>query len=73
MPRERVIGSTTALAYSSNNGGTITHNAEADYTAGADQALEQADRDGWTVVSVKNDWETVFAPGARSVRPDPPS
>ena len=30
------------------------------YTAGAEQALEQAARDGWTVVSVKNDWATVF-------------
>jgi hypothetical protein len=130
--RERVIGSTTALAYSSNNGCTITHNAEADYlddgpekpiriwsrtgrrpllaagnsngdipmlhfnqhhdkpslrllvlhddadrefdyTAGAEQALEQADRDGWTVVSIKNDWETVFAPGAGTARSDPPT
>jgi len=30
------------------------------YTAGADQALDQADRDGWTVVSMRNDWATVF-------------
>ena len=30
------------------------------YTTGAEQALEQAARDGWTVVSVKNDWATVF-------------
>ncbi len=30
------------------------------YTAGAERALEQADRDGWTVVSMKNDWTTVF-------------
>ena len=33
---------------------------EFDYTAGAEQALEQAARDGWTVVSVKDDWRTVF-------------
>ena len=33
---------------------------EFDYTAGAEQALEQADADGWTVVSIKNDWTTVF-------------
>ncbi len=33
---------------------------EFDYTAGADQALEQAVTDGWTVVSLKNDWTTVF-------------
>ena len=30
------------------------------YTEGAEQALEQAGADGWTVVSVKNDWATVF-------------
>jgi hypothetical protein len=120
IPRERVIGSSAALAYDSDRGGTISHKAEADYlddgpekplriwsrtgrrpllaagnsngdvpmlhfsqhkdksslrllvrhddadrefayTAGAEQALEQADQDGWTVVSVKNDWATVFA------------
>jgi phosphoglycolate phosphatase-like HAD superfamily hydrolase len=33
---------------------------EFDYTAGAEQALERADRDGWTVASIKNDWVTVF-------------
>ncbi len=34
---------------------------EFDYTAGAERALEQAEQQGWTVVSVKNDWQTVFA------------
>ncbi len=34
---------------------------EFDYTSGAEQALERADSDGWTVVSVKNDWATVYA------------
>jgi hypothetical protein len=33
---------------------------EFDYTAGAEQALERAKAEGWTVVSVKNDWATVF-------------
>ena len=33
---------------------------EFDYTSGAEQALEKADRSGWIVVSVKNDWATVF-------------
>jgi len=120
IPRERVIGSTTALAYTSDaTGGRITHtpvpdylddgpqkpiriwsrvgrrpllaggNANGDrpmleftrhadkpflrllilhddadrefsYTAGAEKALEQAARDDWTVVSMKNDWSTVF-------------
>ena len=119
VPRERVIGSSTALAYSSDDGGTITHNAEADYlddgpekpvriwnrtgrrpllaggnsngdvpmldftrhedkpflrllvlhddpvrefayTAGAESALERAAQQGWTVVSMKDDWTTVF-------------
>ena len=33
---------------------------EFDYTAGAETALEQAAADGWTVVSIKDDWTTVF-------------
>ncbi len=120
VPRERVIGSATALEYTSDErGGTITHKAEADYlddgpqkpiriwsrtgrrpvlaagnsngdiamldfaghpdkpslrllvlhddperefdyTRGAEQALEKARTDEWTVVSVKNDWASVF-------------
>jgi phosphoserine phosphatase len=120
VPRERVIGSATALAYTSDGrGGTITHTPapdylddgaekpiriwsrtgrrpllaagnsngdipmldftqhedrpflrllvlhddaerEFDYTDGAEQALEQADKNGWAVVSVSNDWATVF-------------
>ena len=31
------------------------------YTAGADAALDRAKAQGWTVVSVKDDWATVFA------------
>ena len=41
----------------------VLHNdgeREFDYTSGADQALDKADKHGWTVVSVKNDWATVF-------------
>jgi hypothetical protein len=120
VPRERVIGSTTALAYRSDPlGGTITHTPVLDYlddgpqkpiriwsrvgrrpllaagnsngdaamldftrhadkpflrllvlhddaerefsyTAGAEKALDQAARDDWTVVSMRNDWATVF-------------
>jgi hypothetical protein len=33
---------------------------EFDYMAGAEQALETASRDSWTVVSMKNDWNAVF-------------
>jgi hypothetical protein len=33
---------------------------EFDYTSGAEQALEKAGTNGWTVVSIKNDWVTVF-------------
>jgi phosphoserine phosphatase len=120
IPRERVIGSASALeSVSDERGGTITHKPEADYlddgpqkpiriwsrtgrrpllavgnsngdipmleftqhqdkpflpllllhddadrefgyTSGAEQALQRADTDGWTVVSIKNDWATVF-------------
>jgi len=33
---------------------------EFDYTSGAEQSLEQARADGWTVLSIKNDWAQVF-------------
>jgi len=33
---------------------------EFDYTSGAEQALDRAEKMDWTVVSVKNDWTTVF-------------
>jgi phosphoserine phosphatase len=33
---------------------------EFEYTAGAEQALERAGSAGWTVVSIENDWTTVF-------------
>jgi phosphoserine phosphatase len=120
IPRDRVIGSATALEYvGDETGGTVTRKPEADYlddgaqkpvriwsrigrrpllaagnsngdipmlefarhadrpflrllvdhddaerefayTAGAEQARERAVASGWTVVSVKNDWATVF-------------
>jgi len=34
---------------------------EFDYTAGAERSLELAAAGNWTVISVKNDWSTVFA------------
>jgi phosphoglycolate phosphatase-like HAD superfamily hydrolase len=34
---------------------------EFDYTAGAEKALEQAAKDDWTVVSMRNDWTTIFS------------
>ncbi|TCO20413.1 haloacid dehalogenase-like hydrolase [Kribbella steppae] len=34
---------------------------EFNYTAGAETSLEQARAQDWTVVSIKNDWATVFA------------
>ena len=30
------------------------------YTSGAEQALEQAGKSGWTIVSMKNDWASPF-------------
>jgi phosphoglycolate phosphatase-like HAD superfamily hydrolase len=33
---------------------------EFDYTAGAERALEHAKAYGWSVISMKNDWATVF-------------
>src|SRR5829696_3952066 len=126
IPRERVIGSSTALSYSEDGaGGTITRKPELDsvddgpvkpvriwsrigrrpimaggnsngdiemlqfahpgkvpsmrllirhddserefdYTSGAEKALHQADTDGWTIVSMKNDWTTIFSVSAPS-------
>jgi phosphoserine phosphatase len=34
---------------------------EFDYAAGAEQALDRATTHGWTVISIKDDWTTVFA------------
>ena len=31
------------------------------YVAGAEKSLDQAARDGWNVVSIRNDWATVFS------------
>jgi phosphoserine phosphatase len=120
IPAERVVGSSTGLRYSSENGGSVTYQAEMDvfddgpikpvriwsrigrrpilaagnsngdihmleyaggpsrpalrllvlhddadrefaYTAGAEASLERARAENWTVVSVKDDWGTVFA------------
>jgi FMN phosphatase YigB (HAD superfamily) len=33
------------------------------YSAGAEDSLERARADGWTVVSIKDDWATVFGDG----------
>ncbi len=33
---------------------------EFDYIAGAEKALDEANAKGWTVVSIRNDWTTVF-------------
>jgi phosphoserine phosphatase len=37
---------------------------EFDYTAGAEHALDVAAQQNWTVVSMRNDWNTVFPDGA---------
>jgi phosphoserine phosphatase len=34
---------------------------EFDYVTGAEQSLERAKAENWTIVSMKNDWATVFA------------
>ena len=37
---------------------------ECGYVAGAEQALDEARTQGWTVVSVRHDWATVFDPAS---------
>jgi phosphoserine phosphatase len=44
---------------------------EFDYTAGAEDALDQARAHGWTVVSIKDDWSTVFPEHPRSATAAP--
>jgi hypothetical protein len=34
---------------------------EFDYVAGAEKSLDEAKSNGWNVVSMKNDWTTVFS------------
>jgi hypothetical protein len=34
---------------------------EFDYTAGAERSLDLARAEGWTMVSIRNDWGTIFA------------
>jgi phosphoserine phosphatase len=36
---------------------------EFDYTEGAETALERAEAEGWTVISIKDDWSTVYDDG----------
>jgi hypothetical protein len=44
---------------------------EFDYTSGAERALEVAERSGYTVVSMKNDWASVFSPAGGDAGPHP--
>jgi phosphoserine phosphatase len=61
-------GDVPMLAYSGTESGPalrllLLHDdsdREFDYTAGAEQALDIAAQQNWTVVSIKNDWNTVF-------------
>jgi hypothetical protein len=76
IPAERVIGSTNALRYEPDeHGGTIVYLAEPDYFndgptkwPGPSGALEAAETKGWTVVSVKRDWATVFDDATASIQ-----
>ena len=43
-------------------------NREFAYQTGAEVSLEAARREGWTVISVKDDWKTVFAASGSSSR-----
>ena len=61
-------GDVPMLAYSGREGSPalrllLLHDddqREFSYTAGAENALDVADQQGWTVVSMKNDWTEVF-------------
>jgi phosphoglycolate phosphatase-like HAD superfamily hydrolase len=63
-------GDVPMLAYSGRDGSPalrllLLHDdaqREFDYTAGAEGALETAGKEGWTIVSMKNDWAEVLTP-----------
>jgi hypothetical protein len=38
------------------------------YTSGAEKALAEAKKGGWTIVSMKNDFATVFAAAQRDAK-----
>jgi len=74
IPPERVVGSSFGLEYvDDEHGGSLAYLAqpdvfvhddparEFDYVKGAETALDRARDEGWTVVSVKDVWATVFA------------
>jgi hypothetical protein len=44
---------------------------EFDYVAGAERSLEEAKARGWTVVSIKRDWATVFDDATDATGPGP--
>ena len=44
-----------------------TERGDIPYDKGAEAALAAAERNGFTIVSVKDDWETVFPPFPRVV------
>jgi arylsulfatase A-like enzyme len=47
---------------SAYNHGTMRYRTpNIDRIGGAENSLERANADGWTVVSIKDDWATVFA------------
>jgi len=72
IPRDRVIGNSNGdipmLDFTQHPGKPslrllVLHDdgqREFAYTSGAEQALERVGKSGWTIVSIKNDWATVF-------------
>jgi phosphoglycolate phosphatase-like HAD superfamily hydrolase len=72
IPSERVIGSSNGdipmLRFAGGPsrpglGLLVLHDdpeREFDYVTGAERSLEEAETQGWTVVSIRNDWSTVF-------------
>ena len=71
---DRVIGDAQLLELVEDLAGEVVHlgqdvgpvptlglaHVEFDYVVGAEQALQLASTNGWTVVSIKDDWTTVF-------------
>jgi hypothetical protein len=65
MPRRDGAGSTLPVGQAGGNSDgdlPMRRFTWSDRHPTAEQALDHAATAGWTVISVKNDWSTVFAP-----------
>ena len=65
MAAEELLAAGTTLRRAPPSSSSVTScsdgDREFDYETGAEESLPRAADRGWTVISVKDDWATVFA------------